>query len=145
MLHNRSLRSAQVEHSCWRMRTQSNWTMIHRMQSTDRARKKDFPGSSELSILEYLKSIQGRFGTSTTFKWLEFLTVHSEQHLKHRLQLFRGKIPEETQASNTILSSICCIPLQCIIIIPVKLVQKWLEFHNTWYRIFQLLWCSINI
>lgn len=135
VLHNESLRLAQVKHSCWRIRTQSNWTTIHRI----------FLNSSELSILEYLKSILGRFDTSTIFKWLEFPTVHSEQHLKHRLQWFCGKIPKEARASNTIVSLICCISLQCIIIIPVKQVQKWLQFHNTWYRIFQLLWCSINM
>lgn len=58
----------------------------HNSQDAEhRAKKKDFPNSSELPILEYLENILGRFDSSTTFKRLGFLTVLSEQHPRHRL------------------------------------------------------------
>lgn len=83
--------------------------------------------SSKLSILEYLENTLGRFGTSTTFNRLEF---PSEKHLRHRLWLIWGKIPKETGWWHNFL-----FPLLYSISghynTPVKLVQKWLQFHDT--------------
>lgn len=98
-------------------------------------KKKRFPSSSEFSILAYLENILTTLGTRTTFKRQEFSTVLSQQQSSF---YFEGKSPSR-EACNTVFLFVCCIVLQCVIIILVKLVQKWQSFYVVLYRIFQLL------